>query len=159
MIKKIQNISFEEKLRLLYKLQLIDSYIDKLRNIKNNSITDIYDFNQDIKHDYKKLQNIKDEIVVIENIIKDNKNLAKNLNEKIIFYKQKINKHENNELKKKIEYKELEILFINKLIQNKKKKKKKKKKKINKKKKKKKKIKKKKNFLKKNKKKKKKSKI
>lgn len=121
MIKKTTNKSFKTKLTILYKLQLIDSYIDNLQIIQNNIRSDIKYLEKEIDKNNIIIIELKNSILEKEDIIKSNQQLIQNINKDIKEYLNKnlnIKDEFNNTetVDKNLEYKELEILLTNKKI-------------------------------------------
>ena len=78
MAKKVE-ITIEEKLRALFDLQLIDSRIDEIRNIRGELPLEVEDLENEIEGSNVKVEKITTEIDEFKNNIKDHKNLHKNL--------------------------------------------------------------------------------
>lgn len=108
-----QDINVEEKLRMLYDLQLIDSHIDDISSIINNIPLQLKAIENEVENIQKKYKEIREEINVYDNAIQQEKDFIK-YNE--FFIKKnsskqyKVRKNIDYEsIYKEIEFKELEI--------------------------------------------------
>ena len=112
MAKKKQ-ITVEEKLRALFDLQLIDSRIDKIRDIRGELPLEVEDLEDELAGMNTRLEKLNDGIEVVVNSISDKKNHIEESKELIKKYtKQQDNVRNNREydsLSKEIEFQELEI--------------------------------------------------
>ena len=119
MAKKTE-ITVEEKLRALYDLQLIDSRIDEIRNVRGELPLEVEDLEDEVAGMNTRLGKLKDELEVIEEDIKGKKNLieeAKSLIKKYTAQQDNVrNNREYNSLSKEIEFQELEIQLADKHI-------------------------------------------
>ncbi|MCH2489544.1 MAG: hypothetical protein MK211_05280 [Flavobacteriales bacterium] len=119
MAKKTE-ITVEEKLRALYDLQLIDSRIDEIRNVRGELPLEVEDLEDEVAGMNTRLEKLKDELEVIEEDIKGKKNLieeAKSLIKKYTAQQDNVrNNREYNSLSKEIEFQELEIQLADKHI-------------------------------------------
>ena len=112
MAKKTE-ITVEEKLRALFDLQLIDSRIDKIRDIRGELPLEVEDLEDELAGMNTRLEKLVEGIEVVENSISDKKNQieeSKVLMKK--YAKQQDNVRNNREydsLSKEIEFQELEI--------------------------------------------------
>lgn len=115
-------VSIEQKLKALYKLQVIDTKIDKLRSVRGELPMEVADLEDDIAGLNTRQENIKNEIANYEDVIGNLKNKitdAKALKKK--YEKQLENVKNNREyeaLNKEIEITGLEILAAEKKIKN-----------------------------------------
>ncbi|MCT6869285.1 hypothetical protein [Apibacter sp.] len=120
MKKKADNTTVEEKLRALYDLQIIDSRLDELRNLRGELPIEVEDLENDIAGLEKRIGKMEDEVVHLNGEIKIKTELNKNSEAQIKKYKvQQDNVRNNREfeaLTKEIEYQELEIQLQNKKI-------------------------------------------
>ena len=118
--KKADSTTVEEKLRALYDLQIIDSRLDELRNLRGELPIEVEDLENDIAGLEKRIGKIEDEVIHLNNEIKVKNELNKNSEAQIKKYKvQQDNVRNNREfeaLTKEIEYQELEIQLQNKKI-------------------------------------------
>ena len=73
MAKKVE-ITIEEKLRALFDLQLIDSRIDEIRNIRGELPLEVEDLENEIEGSNVKVEKITNEIIEFESSIKIHKN-------------------------------------------------------------------------------------
>ena len=110
---KIKEITVEEKLRALFDLQLIDSRIDKIRDIRGELPLEVKDLEDELAGMNTRLEKLNDGIEVVVNSISDKKNHIEESKELIKKYtKQQDNVRNNREydsLSKEIEFQELEI--------------------------------------------------
>jgi predicted nucleic acid-binding Zn-ribbon protein len=115
-------VSIEQKLKALYKLQVIDTKIDKLRAVRGELPMEVADLEDDIAGLNTRQENIKNEVANFEDVISTLKNKitdAKALKKK--YEKQLENVKNNREyeaLNKEIEITGLEILAAEKKIKN-----------------------------------------
>ena len=112
MAKKTE-ITVEEKLRALFDLQLIDSRIDKIRDIRGELPLEVEDLEDELAGMTTRLDKLVDGIEVVENDISNKKNQieeAKVLIKKYTKQQDNVrNNREYNSLSKEIEFQELEI--------------------------------------------------
>lgn len=113
-------LSVEEKLRALYRLQLIDSQIDKIKTIRGELPLQVQDLEDEIEGLSTRIKNIKQEISDLEKSISDRKNQIKESQALIKKYKEQQNNVRNNRefdsLTKEVEFQELEIQLSEKRI-------------------------------------------
>lgn len=112
MAKTIET-TIEEKLRALYDLQLIDSRIDKIRDVRGELPLEVEDLEDEVAGLNTRMEKLKEGLEVIENNIATKKNQieeAKTLIKKYTKQQDNVrNNREYNSLSKEIEYQELEI--------------------------------------------------
>jgi predicted nucleic acid-binding Zn-ribbon protein len=113
-------VTVEDKLRALYDLQLIDSRVDEIRNVRGElplEVQDLEDEVQGLKTRIDKLktdlETINYEISAKKNLIEDSKALIKKYSEQ---QKNVRNSREFNSLAKEVEFQELEIQLAEKHI-------------------------------------------
>ena len=110
---KKKEITVEEKLRALFDLQLIDSRIYKIRDIRGELPLEVEDLEDELAGMNTRLEKLNDGIEVVANSISDKKNHIEESKELIKKYtKQQDNVRNNREydsLSKEIEFQELEI--------------------------------------------------
>lgn len=115
-----KEVTVEEKLRALYDLQLIDSRIDKIRNVRGELPLEVEDLEDEIAGLETRLEKLNNEISDLEEEVKNKKNLIKDSQEKIKKYEsQQKNVRNNREfdaISKEVEYQELEIELAEKRI-------------------------------------------
>ena len=113
-------ISVEEKLRALYDLQLVDSRIDEIRNVRGELPLEVEDLEDEVAGMNTRLEKLQSDLAVIEDDIKGKKNLieeAKSLIKKYGTQQDNVrNNREYNSLSKEIEFQELEIQLAEKHI-------------------------------------------
>lgn len=119
MAKKTE-VTVEEKLRALYDLQLIDSRIDEIRNVRGElplEVEDLEDEVEGLKTRVEKLnselESLNTEITNKKNLIEDAKSLIKKYSDQ---QKNVRNNREYNSLSKEVEFQELEIQLAEKHI-------------------------------------------
>lgn len=107
-----KEITVEEKLRALYNLQLVDSRIDKIRDVRGELPLEVEDLEDEIEGLDTRLQKLKAEIVELEENIKEKKNSIEDSSKLIEKYesqqKNVRNNREYDSLSKEIEFQELE---------------------------------------------------
>ena len=113
-------ITVEEKLRALYDLQLIDSRIDEIRNVRGELPLEVEDLEDEVAGMNTRLDKLKTDLEVIEEGNKSKKNLieeAKTLIKKYTTQQDNVrNSREYNSLSKEVEFQELEIQLADKHI-------------------------------------------
>lgn len=117
---KSKEVTVEERLRALYDLQLIDSRIDEIRNVRGELPLEVRDLEDEVaglqtrleKLDAS-LETLDDEIKAKKNLIEEAKSLIKKYSEQ---QKNVRNNREYNSLTKEIEFQELEIQLAEKHI-------------------------------------------
>lgn len=106
-------MTIAEKLESLYRLQTIDSEIDRIRTIRGELPLEVQDLEDEIAGLDTRIAKIEDEIKTMETEISDRKNANKDSDTAIAKYKEQQNNVRNNRefesLSKEIEYQELEI--------------------------------------------------
>ena len=117
---KKKEVTVEEKLRALYDLQLIDSRIDEIRNVRGELPLEIEDLEDAIVGLNKRLSNLNEDVTNLNNdiaakklVIEESKALIKKYGEQ---QKNVRNNREFNSLSKEVEYQELEIQLAEKRI-------------------------------------------
>ncbi len=107
-----KEITVEEKLRALYDLQLVDSRIDKIRDVRGELPLEVEDLEDEITGLETRLQKLTDEIVELDNSIKEKKNSIEESGKLIERYesqqKNVRNNREYDSLSKEIEFQGLE---------------------------------------------------
>lgn len=115
-----KELTVEEKLRALYDLQLIDTRIDKIRNIRGELPLEVADLEDEIAGLETRENKLLEEITGLQLEITNKKHLMKDAQEKINKYtEQQQNVRNNREfdaISKEIEFQELEIQLANKRI-------------------------------------------
>jgi hypothetical protein len=113
-------ITVEEKLRALYDLQLIDSRIDEIRNVRGELPLEVEDLEDEVQGLKTRLDKLKTDVETINYEISAKKNLieeAKVLIKKYSEQQKNVrNSREFNSLAKEVEYQELEIQLAEKNI-------------------------------------------
>ncbi len=116
----VKELSVEDKLRALYDLQLIDSRIDEIRNVRGELPLEVEDLEDEVAGLKARSEKLKADLEVIDDQIKAKKNAIEAHKEGIKKYseqqKQVRNNREFNSLTKEIEYQELEIQLAEKQI-------------------------------------------
>lgn len=120
MAKKAKETTAEEKLRSLFCLQIIDSRIDKLREVRGELPLEVEDLENEISGLDTRLGKINDEIDELKAQIADKKNAIEESKSGIKKYEEQQNKVRNNRefdaLTKEIEFQRLEIELADKRI-------------------------------------------
>tara|TARA_R110002096_G_scaffold72645_5_gene172826 strand:- start:706 stop:1479 length:774 start_codon:yes stop_codon:yes gene_type:complete len=117
---KKKEISVEAKLRALYDLQLIDSRIDEIRNVRGELPLEVEDLEDEVAGLNTRVTNLNKDVTSLETDI-NNKKLAidesNSLMKKYDEQQQKVrNNREFDSLSKEIEYQDLEIQLAEKRI-------------------------------------------
>ncbi|OIQ21885.1 C4-type zinc ribbon domain-containing protein [Lacinutrix sp. MedPE-SW] len=117
---KSKEVTVEERLRSLYDLQLIDSRIDEIRNVRGELPLEVSDLEDEVAGLNIRLEKLSDSLALIDSQISDKKNLieeAKTLIKKYSEQQKNVrNNREFNSLTKEVEYQELEIELAEKHI-------------------------------------------
>ncbi len=117
---KKKEISVEERLRALFDLQLIDSRIDEIRNVRGELPLEVQDLEDEVEGLNLRLEKFNTNLELIDESIKSKKNLieeAKALMKKYSEQQKNVrNNREYNSLTKEIEFQELEIQLAEKHI-------------------------------------------
>ncbi|MBW6500314.1 MAG: hypothetical protein K0B05_02875 [Bacteroidales bacterium] len=113
-------ISVEEKLRALFRLQLVDSEIDKIKTLRGELPLEVQDLEDEIAGLETRLGNLREEVVTLEKSISKKNNEITEAEGLIKKYAEQQNNVRNNReydsLSKEIEYQNLEIELFNKKI-------------------------------------------
>ena len=116
----IKELSVEEKLRAIYDLQLIDSRIDEIRNVRGELPLEVEDLEDEVEGLTTRSEKLKTDLEGIEDQIKAKKNAIDEHKEGIKKYTKQQetvrNNREFNSLTKEVEYQELEIQLAEKQI-------------------------------------------
>lgn len=119
MTKKVE-VSVEDRLRALYDLQLIDSRIDEIRNVRGELPLEVQDLEDEVEGLNTRLEKFGANLELIDSEINSKKNLieeAKSLIKKYSEQQKNVrNNREYNSLTKEIEFQELEIQLAEKHI-------------------------------------------
>ena len=117
---KKKEITIEEKLRALYDLQLIDSRIDEIRNVRGELPLEVEDLENEIAGLNTRMENFNETIKESETGISDQNNLIEQAKELRKSYEEKLknvrNNREYNSIVKEQEYQDLEIELAGKKI-------------------------------------------
>ena len=115
-----KELSVEEKLRAIYDLQLIDSRIDEIRNVRGELPLEVEDLEDEVAGLSTRTEKLKADLEVIEDLIKVKKNAIDEHKEAIKKYTKQQetvrNNREFNSLTKEVEFQELEIQLAEKHI-------------------------------------------
>ncbi|MFK7783426.1 zinc ribbon domain-containing protein, partial [Psychroserpens sp.] len=113
-------ITVEEKLRALYDLQLIDSRVDEIRNVRGELPLEVEDLEDEVLGLKTRMDKLKSDVETInfeitakKNLIEESKVLIKKYAEQ---QKNVRNSREFNSLTKEVEFQELEIQLAEKNI-------------------------------------------
>ena len=115
-----KELSVEDKLRAIYSLQLIDSKIDEIRNVRGELPLEVEDLEDEVAGLTKRLEKFKNDLDTIDAQIKEKKNAIDEHKTTIKKYleqqKNVRNNREYNSLTKEVEFQELEIQLAEKHI-------------------------------------------
>ena len=115
-----KELSVEDKLRALYDLQLIDTRIDEIRNVRGELPLEVEDLEDEVAGLSTRLEKLKHDLESIEDLIKTKKNSIDEHKESIKKYTKQQetvrNNREFNSLTKEVEFQELEIQLAEKQI-------------------------------------------
>ena len=116
----ISDISVEEKLKSLFRLQLIDTKIDKIRIIRGELPLEVQDLEDELAGIQTRITKLQDEVTELDNSINDKKNAIKDSLALIKKYEEQQSNVRNNReyesLNKEIEYQSLDIQLSEKRI-------------------------------------------
>ncbi len=119
MAKKAE-LSVEDRLRALYDLQLIDSRVDEIRNIRGELPLEVRDLEDEVEGLNTRLEKLNGGLSLVDDDIKSKRNLieeAKSLIKKYAEQQKNVrNNREFNSITKEIEFQELEIELAEKHI-------------------------------------------
>jgi len=117
---KNKEATVEEKLRALYDLQLIDSRVDEIRNVRGELPLEVEDLEDEVTGLNKRIEKLENDLNLVEDSIKakkiqidDSKASIKKYSEQ---QKNVRNNREFNALSKEVEFQELEIQLAEKNI-------------------------------------------
>ena len=117
---KKKEITVEEKLRALFDLQIIDSRIDEIRNVRGELPLEVEDLENEIQGMGVKLDKLKGDLTEFDLSIKEFKNNIEVAKELITKYADKLNNVRNNReynsIVKEEEFQKLEIELAEKKI-------------------------------------------
>lgn len=117
---KKKEVSVEEKLRALYDLQLIDSRIDEIRNVRGELPLEVEDLGDEVAGLTTRISNLEQEVTNLETDISAKKLAIVESNELMKKYDEQQKKVRNNRefesLAKEVEFQELEIQLAEKRI-------------------------------------------
>lgn len=120
MAKKKKDSTPEEKLRALYDLQIIDSKIDRIRQIHGELPLEVEDLEAELEGLNTRIEKMEEEIADVNLQINEKKNVIEEAKAGIKKYEEQQNKVRNNReydsLSKEIEYQGLEIELAEKRI-------------------------------------------
>ncbi|WP_366187017.1 C4-type zinc ribbon domain-containing protein [Flavobacterium ovatum] len=115
-----KELSVEEKLRAIYDLQLIDTRIDEIRNVRGELPLEVEDLEDEVAGLTTRSEKLKTDLESIEDQIKSKKNAIDEHKESIKKYTKQQetvrNNREFNSLTKEVEFQELEIQLADKQI-------------------------------------------
>ncbi|MFI0428334.1 zinc ribbon domain-containing protein [Mariniflexile sp. HMF6888] len=117
---KTKELTVEERLRALYDLQLIDSRIDEIRNVRGELPLEVRDLEDEVAGLTTRLEKLVSSLEVVDNDIISKKNQieeSKSLIKKYSEQQKNVrNNREFNSLTKEVEFQELEIELAEKHI-------------------------------------------
>ena len=115
-----KEVTVEDKLRALYDLQLIDSRVDEIRNVRGELPLEVEDLEDEVSGLNTRMEKLKSDLETINVEIAAKKNLiedAKSAIKKYAAQQQNVrNSREFNALSKEVEFQELEIELAEKNI-------------------------------------------
>ncbi|WP_310378987.1 C4-type zinc ribbon domain-containing protein [Flavobacterium sp.] len=115
-----KELSVEDKLRAIYDLQLIDTRIDEIRNVRGELPLEVEDLEDEVAGLSTRSEKLKNDLEVIEELIKSKKNAIDDHKEAVKKYTKQQdsvrNNREFNSLTKEVEFQELEIQLAEKQI-------------------------------------------
>jgi len=115
-----KELSVEDKLRALYALQLVDSKIDEIRNVRGELPLEVEDLEDEVAGLTTRLDKLKSDLEIIDVQIKEKKNAIDehkaNIKKYLEQQKNVRNNREFNSLTKEVEFQELEIQLTEKHI-------------------------------------------
>jgi len=117
---KAKEITVEDKLKALYKLQLIDTKIDKIKIVRGELPLEVQDLADEITGLQTRIDKVNEEVSELDKNVSDKKNLIVESESAIVKYKEQQNNVRNNReydsLSKEIEFQTLEIELANKRV-------------------------------------------
>ena len=117
---KKKEVSVEDRLRALYDLQLIDSRVDEIRNVRGELPLEVRDLEDEVEGLNTRLQKLDESLANIDEQIKAKKNLTEEAKALIKKYNEQQknvrNNREFNSITKELEFQELEIQLAEKNI-------------------------------------------
>lgn len=120
MAKRKKEATAEEKLRVLYDLQIVDSRIDRIREVRGELPLEVEDLEAEISGLDLRLEKITEEIDDLKKQIAEKKNTIEEAKTLISKYEEQQNKVRNNReydaISKEIEFQNLEIQLSDKRI-------------------------------------------
>lgn len=120
MAKRKKETTAEDKLRVLYDLQIIDSRIDRIREVRGELPLEVEDLEAEISGLDLRLEKITEEIDDLKRQIAEKKNTIEEAKSLITKYEEQQNKVRNNReydaISKEIEFQNLEIQLSDKRI-------------------------------------------
>jgi predicted nucleic acid-binding Zn-ribbon protein len=118
--EQVAELSVEEKLRILFQLQLVDSKIDKIKMLRGELPLEVQDLEDEIEGLDTRMENLKQEIESLDVLITKKKQEIKDAEALIKKYEEQQKNVRNNRefdsLTKEIEYQTLEIELCEKRI-------------------------------------------
>lgn len=118
--EQVAELSVEEKLRILFQLQLVDSKIDRIKMLRGELPLEVQDLEDEIEGLDTRMENLKQEIESFETLVTKKKQEIKDAETLIKKYEEQQKNVRNNRefdsLTKEIEYQTLEIELCEKRI-------------------------------------------
>ena len=118
--EQVAELSVEEKLKILFQLQLVDSKIDRIKMLRGELPLEVQDLEDEIEGLETRMENLKQEIESFETLVTKKKQEIKDAETLIKKYEEQQKNVRNNRefdsLTKEIEYQTLEIELCEKRI-------------------------------------------
>ena len=115
-----KEITVEDKLRMLYDLQLIESELDKIRNVRGELPLEVEDLEDEIEGMKTRVEKMEGDVKEQDDAIKSKKQLIKDCQAKIAKYEEQQKNVRNNRefdaISKEMEFQDLEIQLAEKRI-------------------------------------------
>jgi len=93
---KAKEITVEDKLKALYKLQLIDTKIDKIKIVRGELPLEVQDLADEITGLQTRIDKVNEEVSELDKNVSDKKNLIVESESAIVKYKEQQNNVRNN---------------------------------------------------------------
>jgi len=119
-VSDVKELSVEDKLRFLYKLQLFDSELDDLRILRGELPLEVEDLEDEIQGLVTRAENFNEKLLAVDNTVAEYKNKITESEKLKVKYDEQLHDVRNNReyesLSKEVEFQDLEIQLANKKI-------------------------------------------